>query len=60
MFCEAMATTNSGMPMLIAAFSEKLGVVHTGTAISRRTWLKSSRPCAAATPVPTSSAVSTA
>jgi hypothetical protein len=30
MFCEVIATTNSGMPMLMVAASEKLGVVHTG------------------------------
>ena len=41
MFCEVMATTNSGMPILMVAASEKLGVVHTGVAISSWKPLKS-------------------
>ncbi|MCY1465767.1 hypothetical protein D9M71_839590 [compost metagenome] len=59
MFCEVMATTNSGMPMLMVAASEKLGVVHTGLATSRWKPLKSSRPNAPDNAVPTSSAAST-
>ncbi len=59
MFCEVMATTNSGMPMLMVAAREKLGVVHTGVAASRRKPLKSSRPRAPDNVVPTSNAAST-
>ncbi len=59
MFCEVMATTNNGMPMLMVAASEKLGVVHTGFATSRWKPLKSSRPRAPDSAVPTSSAAST-
>ncbi|MNP67209.1 hypothetical protein D3C76_1630100 [compost metagenome] len=54
-----MATTNSGMPMLIVAAREKLGVVHTGVATSRLKPLKSSRPMAPERAVPTTKAAST-
>ncbi|MNH46223.1 hypothetical protein D3C73_1416280 [compost metagenome] len=60
MFWEVMATTNSGMPMLMVAAREKLGVVHTGVATSRLKPLKSSRPMAPDKAVPTSNAASTA
>ncbi|MNR52813.1 hypothetical protein D3C85_1727250 [compost metagenome] len=59
MFCEVIATTNSGIPMLMVAASEKLGVVHTGVAASSWKPLKSSRPKAPDNAVPTSSAAST-
>ncbi|MNM28781.1 hypothetical protein D3C81_393010 [compost metagenome] len=59
MFCEVIATTNSGIPILMVAASEKLGVVHTGVATSRLKLLKSSRPSAPDNAVPTSSAAST-
>ncbi|MNR65214.1 hypothetical protein D3C85_1881610 [compost metagenome] len=59
MFCEVMATTNNGMPMLIVAAREKLGVVHTGVATSRLKPLKSSRPMAPERAVPTTKAAST-
>ncbi|MCY1455680.1 hypothetical protein D9M71_728300 [compost metagenome] len=60
MFCEVMATTNKGIPMLMVAAREKLGVVHTGVATSRLKPLKSSRPIVPDSAVPTTSAASTA
>ncbi|MCY1181422.1 hypothetical protein D3C76_1561750 [compost metagenome] len=60
MFCEVMATTNKGMPMLIVAARENEGVVQTGVATSRLKPLKSSRPMAPDKAVPTSSAANTA
>ncbi|MCY1182462.1 hypothetical protein D9M73_230220 [compost metagenome] len=60
MFCEVMATTNSGMPMLMVAASEKLGVVHTGLATSRWKPLKSSNPMKPDNAVPISNAANTA
>ena len=60
MFCEVMATTNSGMPMLMVAASENEGVVHTGTATSSAKPLKSSSPSNPEIRVPTTSAASTA
>jgi len=60
MFCEAMAMTNSGMPILKIAARENAGVVHTGTATCRLKRWKSSRPEIPAIRQPTSSAVSTA
>ncbi len=60
MFCDAMATMNSGMPMLMGGGQEKLGVVHSGTASSRRNLLKSSWPSIPASSTPTSSAANTA
>ncbi|MNG33470.1 hypothetical protein D3C84_1197280 [compost metagenome] len=60
MFCEVMATTNSGMPMLIVAAREKCGVVQTGVATSRWKPLKSSNPMNPDSAVPINSAASTA
>ncbi|MNN49676.1 hypothetical protein D3C81_1642150 [compost metagenome] len=60
MFCEVMATTNSGMPMLMVAAREKCGVVQTGVATSRWNPLKSSRPMKPDRAVPINNAASTA
>ncbi|MCY1430164.1 hypothetical protein D9M71_461050 [compost metagenome] len=60
MFCEAMATMNSGMPMLMVAAREKLGVVHTGFATSSWKPLKFSWPSQPARTMPTSNAANTA
>ncbi|MOA70677.1 hypothetical protein D3C78_1997370 [compost metagenome] len=55
-----MATTNSGMPMLMVAAREKCGVVQTGVATSRWKPLKSSSPMKPDNVVPISNAASTA
>ncbi|MNP80359.1 hypothetical protein D3C76_1784400 [compost metagenome] len=60
MFCEVIATTNNGMPMLIVAAKEKFGVVQTGVAISSRKPLKSSSPMNPDNAVPISNAANTA
>ncbi|MNC48564.1 hypothetical protein D3C75_976860 [compost metagenome] len=60
MFCEVMATTNSGMPMLMVAAREKCGVVQTGVATSRWKSLKSSNPMNPDNAVPISNAANTA
>ncbi|MNI84011.1 hypothetical protein D3C73_1408750 [compost metagenome] len=60
MFCEVIATTNNGMPMLMVAAREKCGVVQTGVATSRWNALKSSSPIKPDKAVPISKAPSTA
>ena len=60
MFCEVIATTNSGIPMLMVAASENDGVVHTGVATSSVKPLKSSNPSRPDITVPAISAARTA
>lgn len=59
-FCDAIATTNSGMPMLTIDAIENAGIVNTGCASAMWKRLKSSRPRLPATAVPTISVVTIA
>ncbi|MNT46211.1 hypothetical protein D3C72_1828400 [compost metagenome] len=59
-FCDAMATTNSGIPRLTAACALKAGVVQTNSVRRQSSWSTCIRPSAAAmataTPITTSTA----
>ena len=59
-FCEAIATTNSGMPRLMAACALKTGVVQTNSVRCRFSWSVWMRPCVAATATATPITTSTA